>query len=201
MVNIDFNKLKRSEKYYLMTSAVVPRPIAVVSTMNETGTDNLASFSYFNAVSSEPAILMFVVTHGRDGHKKDTLVNVERTREFVIHIAQADQVKMVDQTGEALPYGESEREKLGLHQTASTWIATPRVTEFKVAFECVLEKLVEVGASTVVFGRILGAHVDPSLLLHDPATGNALPRLDSHLLDPLARMDRNYGKTMMISDD
>jgi flavin reductase (DIM6/NTAB) family NADH-FMN oxidoreductase RutF len=200
MVNVDFDTLKKSEKYYLMTSTIVPRPIAVVSTLNETGTDNLASFSYFNAVSSEPAIVMFSVTHGRDGHKKDTLVNIERMQEFVIHIAQADQVSLVERSGETLPYDESEREKLGLTQIPSTWIKTPRVKEFKVAYECVLEKLVVVGSSTVVFGRILGAHISKSVLLQDPVTGGFQLRADSYLLDPLARMDRDYGKTVAISD-
>jgi len=194
MVNIDFSQLKRSEKYYFMTSTIVPRPIAVVGTRNESGNDNLASFSYFNAVSSEPPILMFVVTHGRNGAKKDTLVNIERTHEFVVHIAQSDQFKEVDETGEALPYGMSEREKLGLHLSPSTWIKTPRVTEFKVAYECTLEKLVELDSSTVVFGRILGAHVERSLLLRDPESGLPIPRVDSIALDPLARMDRGYGK-------
>lgn len=200
MKDIDFAHLRKSEKYYLMTSTIVPRPIAVVATMNADGGDNLASFSYFNAISSEPAIIMFSVTHGRDGHKKDTLVNIELMKEFVLHIAQADQMHVVDHTGESLPYGESERKKLGLHQTPSKWIKTPRVTEFKVAYECVLEKLLDIGSSTVVFGRILGAHVASDILLHDPATNGLLLRADSHLLNPLARMDRGYGKTGPVSE-
>jgi flavin reductase (DIM6/NTAB) family NADH-FMN oxidoreductase RutF len=194
MKSIPLDQLKRSEKYFLMTSTIVPRPIAVVSSINENGTDNLAAFSYFNAVSTEPAIIMFSITHKKDASKKDTLVNIERENEFVIHIAQANQMQIVDQTGESLPYGQSEREKLGLTTTASTWIKTPRVKEFKVALECKLEKLLEVGSSTVVFGRIIGAHLDETLLLPDPMTGEKTPRVDTHALDPLARMDRDYGK-------
>lgn len=194
MKSVHIDELKRSEKYYLMTSTIVPRPIAVVSSLNENGSDNLASFSYFNAVSTEPSIIMFSITHKKDASKKDTLVNIEREKEFVIHIAQANQVKIVDQTGESLPYGESERAKLGLTATPSTWIKTPRVKEFKVALECRLEKLLEVGSSTVVFGRIVGAHIDESLLLQDSATGALTSRVDTHVLDPLARMDRDYGK-------
>lgn len=198
MKTIHLDDLKRAEKYFLMTSTIVPRPIAVVSTLNDDGTDNLAAFSYFNAVSTEPPCIMFSVTHSKNG-KKDTLVNIERTREFVIHIAQADQVKIVDQTGEALPYGESERKKLGLTQSPSTWIKTPRVNEFKVAMECTLESFSEVGGNTVVFGKIVGIHIDESLLLEDPTTGEKIPRADSYALNPLARMDRDYGTSQKNS--
>ena len=187
MVSVKLDDLKRSQKYYLMTSTIVPRPIAVVGTLNADGSDNLASFSYFNAVSTDPPCIMFSVTHHRDG-RKDTLVNVERNKEFVLHIAQADQVKVVDDTGHSHPYGVSEREKLGLTLQPSTWIQTPRVTEFKVALECILEKLIDVGGNTMVIGRIIGAHLDEKILLDGEI------RADSTLLDPLARMDRNYGK-------
>lgn len=193
MKSILLDDLKRTEKYFLMTSTIVPRPIAVVGTLNENGTDNLAAFSYFNAVSTEPPCVMFSVTQTRTG-KKDTLINVEREKEFVIHIAEASQVSIVDQTGESLPYGESERSKLGLTLTPSKWIRTPRVTEFKVAFECILEKLVDVGGNTIVIGRIQGVQLDESLLQQDPSTGQAIPRIDSHRLNPLARMDRDYGR-------
>lgn len=194
---IHFDDLERAQKYFLMTSTIVPRPIAVVGTLNKDGTDNLAAFSYFNAVSSEPPCILFSVTPSRTG-KKDTLVNIEREREFVVHIAQASQVKIVDQTGESLPYGESERAKLGLTLKKSDWIKTPRTAEFKVAYECVLEKFVEVGKSTLVIGRILGAHVDEDLLQSDPDSGKKIPRVDSHRLDPLARMDRDYGKVTSV---
>jgi flavin reductase (DIM6/NTAB) family NADH-FMN oxidoreductase RutF len=192
--SIKLDELDRKDQYFLMTSTIVPRPIALVATLNDDGTDNLAAFSYFNAVSTEPPCIMFSISHGRDGKKKDTYVNVLREKEFVIHIAQSDQVKLVDQTGEALPYGQSERAKLGLSQTASTWIKTPRVTEFKVAIECVLEKSVDIGGNTIIIGKILGAHLDESILQKDSVTGQFIPRADSDALDPLARMDRGYGK-------
>ena len=188
--------LKRAEKYFLMSSTIVPRPIAVVSTLNDDGTDNLAAFSYFNAISTEPPCVMFSITHGREGKKKDTQINIEREKEFVIHISQSAQMELVDQTGETLPYGQSEREKLGLTQVPSKWIRTPRVAEFKVAFECVLEKMVDIGSNTVVFGRIVGAHYDESVLQKDPTTGQVIPRADAYALDPLARMDKDYGKVV-----
>jgi flavin reductase (DIM6/NTAB) family NADH-FMN oxidoreductase RutF len=196
MKSFQLDDLKRAEKYFLMSSTIVPRPIAMVSTLNDDGTDNLAAFSYFNAVSTEPPCVMFSITHGRDGKKKDTQINIEREKEFVIHIAQSAQMLQVDQTGESLPYGESEREKLGLTQAPSKWIRTPRVAEFKVVFECVLEKMLDIGSNTIVFGRILGAHYDESVLQKDPTTGQIIPRADAYALDPLARMDKDYGKVI-----
>lgn len=192
--SIKLDDLDRKDQYFLMTSTIVPRPIALVATLNVDGTDNLAAFSYFNAVSTEPPCIMFSISHGRDGMKKDTYVNALREKEFVIHIAQSDQVKEVDQTGESLPYGQSERAKLGLTQIPSTWIRTPRVAEFKVAFECVLEKSIDIGGNTIMIGKILGAHLDESILQKDSVTGQFIPRADSDALDPLARMDRGYGK-------
>lgn len=185
-VALSFDDLKRSEKYFMMVSSILPRPIAVVGTLNRDGTDNLASFSYFNAVSSDPPCLMFSITGKKDG-KKDTLINIEERKEFVVHIASAEQKDLVHATGEDLPYGVSEREKIGLSVSAGQWIKTPRVNEFPIAYECVLEKLVEVGNNVVVIGRILGVHYREELKHADEHKFNPT------LLNPLARMEPGYG--------
>jgi flavin reductase (DIM6/NTAB) family NADH-FMN oxidoreductase RutF len=186
MLPIAFDDLKRHEKYFLLVSTVLPRPIAIVSTLNDNGTDNLASFSYFNVVSSDPPCLMISVSAKRTG-KKDTLINIEREKEFVIHVGSAEQKDLIHLTGEDLPYGQSEREKIGLTLSPSTWIKTPRVSEFPVAYECVLEKIVEIGNSHVVFGRILGGHIREDLKVGDEW------KVDGTLLNPLARMEPGYG--------
>lgn len=186
---IDFAAIPRSERYYLMTSTIIPRPIAVVATTDLNGNDNLAPFSYFNAVSSDPPCLMFSVTNKRDGSKKDTLKNIELSKEFVIHISVASQKEIIDQISDDLPYGQSERAKQGLTLTPSTWIKTQRVKEFPIAYECVLEKLIEFGANTVVFGKILGAHVEEKLLEAGPKL-----HVSPFLLDPLSRLGQDYAK-------
>jgi flavin reductase (DIM6/NTAB) family NADH-FMN oxidoreductase RutF len=186
MISVAFDDLKRSEKYFMLVSTVLPRPIAIVSTLNDGGTDNLASFSYFNVVSSEPPCLMFSITSKKSG-KKDTLINVEREKEFVIHIGSADQKEPIHHTGEDLPYGQSEREKIGLTLAPSTWIKTPRVAEFPIAYECVLERIIEIGNNQVVFGRILGAHIREDLKIPNEW------KVNGTLLNPLARMEPGYG--------
>ena len=189
---IDFSKLSVPEIYHLVTSMVVPRPIAVVGTQNENGSDNLAPFSYFNMVSSNPPCLMVSIGKKRDGTKKDTQINIENNKNFVVHLATVQQVNWVEEAGDAIPYGESEREKLGLTLTPSTWIKTPRVKEFKIAFECELYQSIEIGPNTVIFGKILGTHYASELQLPNEK------KIDSYLLDPLARMARDYGRTSKI---
>lgn len=191
-VSVKFDDLKKSDRYYFMTSTIVPRPIAVVLTQDEQGRDNLAPFSYFNAVSSDPPCVMFSMGKKRDRlsgqlNEKDTLQNILKTREFTVHISQASQLAIVDASGEELAYGQSEREKLGLTLAPSTWIRVPRVLEFPVAYECVLETTVELGANTMVIGRVLGAHLRKDLRAGDEW------RADFERLDPLARLGREYG--------
>jgi flavin reductase (DIM6/NTAB) family NADH-FMN oxidoreductase RutF len=190
--SVKFDNLSRAERYYFMTSTIVPRPIAIVGTQDEQGRDNLAPFSYFNAVSSDPACVMFSMGKKRDRQSgalnpKDTLANILKHPEFVVHIAHASQVGIVDAAGEELEYGESERAKLGLTLVDSTWIKIHRVLEFPVAMECVLEKTVEFGTNTMVIGRVLGAHLREDLKL------DGKWEADFSKLDPLARLAREYG--------
>src|ERR1035437_1917972 len=84
---VDFGSLDIKHVYRLMTDAVVPRPIAFVSTLGSGGSRNLSPFSYFNAVCSDPPAVMFSVTPKRDGEPKDTLRNILETREFVVNSA------------------------------------------------------------------------------------------------------------------
>ncbi len=193
--SIDFSELSKSERYFFMTSAIVPRPIAVVSTLNPNGIDNLAPFSYFNAVSSDPPCLMFSVSQKRDRTtgtliEKDTLRNIRHLPEFVVHLAHATQLDWVDSTGDDLPFGESERKKLGLHLAPSRWVQVPRVVEFPIALECRLEKLVDLNGTTIVIGRILGVHYRADL--REPPKAEHDHRIDVQQLNPLARLGRRY---------
>jgi flavin reductase (DIM6/NTAB) family NADH-FMN oxidoreductase RutF len=196
-ISIPFDSLSRSDRYHFMTSTIVPRPIAVVATQDSQGRDNLAPFSYFNAVSSDPACLMFSMGKKRDPNtkallEKDTLRNIRLNSEFVVHIAHASQVGWVEAASEELEYGQSERAQLGLTQAPSKWIRVPRIVEFPVAFECRLNQFVEMGANTMVIGEILGAHLQPDLKV--PSEWRA----DFKKLDPLARLGREYGRIQIL---
>ena len=196
--SVKFDDLKRSERYFFMTSTIVPRPIAVVATIDEQGRDNLAPFSYFNAVSSDPPCVMFSMGRKRNPATgveslKDTLTNILKHPEFVVHIAQASQMSVVENSSEELDYGVSERAKLGLTLAPSKWIKVLRVVEFPVAFECKLERTIELGSNTLVIGQVLGAHIREDIQI--PGEWRA----DFAKLDPLARLGREYGSIAPIS--
>lgn len=171
--------------YSLMIGGIVPRPIAWISTRSAKGELNLAPFSFFMGVSSRPPCLAFSVTRKRDGDKKDTLLNIEATSDFVVNSAQEEMADSVNQTSAEYPYGVSEFEKIGLTPLASIRVSPPRVAESAVQMECRLEKLVEIGdgglgSSVIVVGRIVQIHVDTRVLREGT--------IDIHALKPLSRL-------------
>src|SRR5688572_9716025 len=100
--------------YHALVGIVTPRPIAWVTTIDPAGRVNLAPFSFFNAFGSNPPVVVFSPTLRRDGSKKDTLLNVEATGEFVIHAAVARLAELVNRSSAELPSGQSEVEYCGL---------------------------------------------------------------------------------------
>ena len=147
-MEISFSELKSSQIYHLMIQTVVPRPIAWVLTKNIGGSYNLAPFSYFNAISSAPPILMFStgkkMGEKEKGEKKDTWKNIEREGEFVVLIPSVAQAQAVSGTAKELAFGESEVTDLGLEMVDFTdgW---QRPKGSKVAYHCQLERILEIG--------------------------------------------------------
>jgi len=171
--------------YRLLVSAIVPRPIAFVSTISPNGVTNLAPFSYFMGVSSSPPCLAISVARKADGTKKDTLLNIESTGEFVVNSSQASFSDQVNAAATGFPYGVSEFTEIGLHSMPSVWVRPPRVEESAIHMECKTEKIVELGgdepgAVSLVIGRVIGIHVDQSVMTDDT--------IDYAKLDPLARL-------------
>lgn len=192
MKSFEISKMDVGPIYRLMISALVPRPIAWVSTVSPEGKGNLAPFSYFNAVSSEPATLVFSCAVKPGGHKKDTLINIEKTRQFVVNLASVDLLPQVNQSSAEYPYGVDELEKVGLTALASTLVKPHRVKEAPVQLECELYDTLQVGdgapgSATLVVGRILMIHVNDQILGADGA-------IDEKLLNPLTRLGgQRYG--------
>ncbi|HEX2852552.1 MAG TPA: flavin reductase family protein [Opitutaceae bacterium] len=165
---LDFASLPARDAYGWMTSTILPRPIAWVSTVSGAGVTNLAPFSFFQGVTSSPPTLMFVPVNLRDGTKKDTVRNLEQVPEFVVNLVSFSLAEKMNATSALLPYGESEFGKFGVASAPSDRIRPPRVAAAPVSFECVLDRIVLVGegplAANVVFGRILVAHIDDAVL-------------------------------------
>jgi flavin reductase (DIM6/NTAB) family NADH-FMN oxidoreductase RutF len=192
-MHLNFAALQPRVAYTWMTTTILPRPIAWVSTISADGKKNLAPFSFFQAITANPPTLMFVPVNNREGLPKDTLRNIEATREFVVNIVPFALAEVMNACSALLPYGESEFEAFGIEATPSTQVRPPRVAAAPAAFECVLHSITRIGegagAANVVFGRILGMHVAEGVLGAD-----GFP--DAAKLDLVGRLGReDYART------
>jgi flavin reductase (DIM6/NTAB) family NADH-FMN oxidoreductase RutF len=147
---------------------VTPRPIAWVTTLSPNGTVNLAPFSFFNAFGANPPVVVFSPTLRRDGSKKDTLLNLERHGEFVVHTAVAPLAETVNLTSKEIPHGQSEVELAGLTAVPSAKVKPPRIQEAPTAMECVVKQIIPCGtgpiAANLVIGEVVMIHVADEVL-------------------------------------
>src|SRR5438132_867792 len=146
--------------YKLLISSVVPRPIAWVSSVDAAGVRNLAPFSYFMAITDDPPTIAFSSSFhgaGTDG-KKDTLRNVEATREFVVNVVDDALAAQMNLTSGEYPPEVDEFELAGLAVAPATRVQPPRVAEAPIAMECRLDRIVPVGRANLVLGRIVDVH-------------------------------------------
>jgi len=168
--------------YHLVTSTVIPRPIGWASTVNKSGARNLAPFSFFNAVSGDPPILMISVGQ-REGRAKDTLGNITETGEFVLNIVSEAVAQQMNLTsGNYLP-DVDEFALSGLTPLRSVKVKAPRVAEASVSMECVLTQTVPLPRSeyTVILGEVVYFHIDDAIL-------DERGRVDPLKLAPVARL-------------
>lgn len=175
------------ELYPLLTSSVIPRPIAWVSTLAEEGHINLAPFSYFNLVSSRPPILM-VSVGARDGVPKDTAINILREKNFVVHLVSEPWLEAMNQTAADVESNVSEVEMTGLTPVDSTLIQTPGIKEARVRLECAYDQHIDYPHSTIIFGHIKMIHIDDDVL-----DGSLV---DPEKLAPIGRLGRNDYTTL-----
>ena len=186
--DIDPGELGHGRFYKVLTSVVVPRPIAWVSTRSTAGVDNLAPHSFFTVSCVDPPMVQFTSVG-----KKDSLRNATETGEFVVCLANEAMFEAINATGTNIPAEVSEFAEVGLTAEPSLTVAPPRVAESPVALECRLEQALELGDSTVVIGRVLHAAIDADVFETD-ARGHSLPAIDR--LRPLARLGRNEWSTI-----
>ncbi len=153
-VEIDFSSIGAYQRYKLMASLIVPRPIALITTVGADGTVNAAPFSMFNMLGEEPPIVMVSINRLHDGRLKDTAANILRTGEFVVHLTDEAMVAQMHACGDSLPPSSSELAHAGLTATPSKTVAPPRIVEAPVAFECVLHEKLETESRYVFIGRV-----------------------------------------------
>jgi flavin reductase (DIM6/NTAB) family NADH-FMN oxidoreductase RutF len=154
--------------YKLMIGVIVPRPIAFVSSASPDGVLNLAPFSFFTGISANPPVICFCpMVRASDGLTKDTLKNIESTREFVVNIVSEDFVEPMNVCSTEFPPEVNEFEKSGLTPIPSDLVKPPRVKESRVNLECRLVQIVTVSSKplggSIVLGEVLRFHVDDRL--------------------------------------
>lgn len=152
------------ERYKVLTSFILPRPIAWVTTLGPTGVVNAAPFSFFNAFCEDPPLCMFAANRKPNGEDKDTFLNIQRTGEFVVNIADEPLAKAMHESSGDFPPDIGEPDYLGLKLAPSTRIAVPRLAEIPWAMECKLWKLIDVNDDRrLIMGEGIHFHIRDEL--------------------------------------
>jgi len=163
-IPVDLEAISHRERYQLLTSLVVPRPIGWISTWNDTGTPNLAPFSYFTALAASPMLVGVSIGHRPDG-PKDTLVNVRSKGAFCVNVVTEDLLEAMNATSASVAYGVDEFELARLEPAASRRVDAPYVAASPAVLECEVSKEVPLDGApnTLVIGRVVGILLDPGL--------------------------------------
>lgn len=180
-MQIDFTALTAQQCYKLMVNLIVPRPIALVTTLSPGGVVNAAPFSVFNMVGEDPPLVMVSINKLPGGAFKDTARNILAQREFVVHIADEASAAAMDATAAELPADVSEIDVAGFTVAPSVDVKPPRIVEVPVAFECTLHETMESESRYVFFGRIMRLHAREGLVDLDSM------RVDLNAFAPVGR--------------
>ena len=182
----DPKKLTFQQTHKLMIGSIIPRPIAFVATTNNEKINNIAPFSYFNGVCSNPPTIMFApARRGWDGKEKDTLVNIRETKEFTINIVSESFAQQMVECSTDFDSKVDEFDVSGLNIAKSKKILPPRLKEAKISFECKLNQIVEIGdgkagSGFIVIGSIVLFHIEDEIITND--------KIDVQKLNPIGRL-------------
>lgn len=216
-MQLDPAVLAPQDRYKLMIGCIVPRPIAWVSTCSAIGQPNLAPFSFFCGVGSDPMTLAFCPANTANGQEKDSLRNAKPiteggTGEFVVNIVPESLAAQMAASAEPLPFGESEFALAKLTPAPSTVVRPPRVLESPVSFECRTLQVIRTSpgrpsGGNLVLGEVVFVHIhddvfaDPMRLHIDPAKLRAIGRMGGNGYcrtgDPITRFDMPMGRAAL----
>ena len=166
-MQVDPGNLDIKDSYRLLVSAVVPRPIAWVSTVGEDGVFNLAPFSIFTLICPRPALIGLGIGRTKDGQKKDTLRNIESTGEFVINVVDETLAETMNVTAAAYPGDVDEFKEAGMTPAKADLVRAPMVGESPLNMECRLVQILEFGEVprnvSFIIGEVLRVHIKDEL--------------------------------------
>ena len=179
--------------HHLLAGAVVPRPIALVSTIGENGVYNVAPLSSISIASVKPPLLSFSLSTRRrkDGEKKDTLRNIEFRKEFVVNVPVVESMaEAMNRSGAEYPDHVSEFQETGLTAVMAERVYAPMVAESPVSFECRLVQILEFGehpsVSSLVIGEVVMAHIKDEFYAKGQLQSNQMHAV-GRLLEPYCR--------------
>lgn len=184
---IDPSTLTKKEMYKLLIGTVVPRPIAWVSTVNVKGEQNLAPFSFYNVVCTEPAMLAFSVGPSkpeRGGAEKDTLANIRETKQFVINLVTLPLAEAMHISSYPFSPADNEFDKTSLTPIPSEKVRAPRVKESPIQMECELDQIIPLGKDHLVIGSLVCYHIEDQYYLDG--------KVDVEKLQVVGRLAGNY---------
>ena len=181
MKGINPNQLSDIQNYKLLSGSVIPRPIAFVTSEDEKGNLNGAPFSFFNVVNNKPPMIA-IAAQRSNGKRKDTAINIEKTKEFVVHITDEFNIEDINETAAPLKYEDNELERTSLTLISSSIIR----------FECKLDQMIQLGTKNdgadLIIGEVVMYHINEDVYFEDS-------KIDFNQLKPVARLaGNNYSK-------
>ena len=162
-MELDLEGQLADRAYPILASLLVPRPIALVTTIGPEGKVNAAPFSFFNVLGADPPIVAVAPGDRDDGTPKDTARNIRLTHEFVVNLADEDPAEAMNKCAASLPYGEDELPHAGLHPSPSSSVKPPRIAEAPVSLECKEWGTLHIGDNRVVIGLVKRIHLRDEL--------------------------------------
>ncbi|MGH1815691.1 flavin reductase family protein [Enterococcus casseliflavus] len=189
---LDPKDLTQRENYKLLIGSIIPRPVAVVSTQSTDGIVNIAPFSFFNIVSSEPVILSLAIQR-KEGELKDTARNLLATKEAVVHILDQTNVQEANKTAALLPADQSELTVSGFTTTASKTIAVPGLNEASVRLETILHQHIPIKKDQQITADLLLLEVVGYQVAEDVYQDG---KIDPHALQAVSRLAGNSYATI-----
>lgn len=166
-MDLDLNALPTGERYKLLCGLVVPRPIALVTTLDNKGTANAAPFSFFNVISHDPPMVVLGIDRREDGRPKDTLTNIQQTGEFVMNLVSETIAVPMNACATDFPPGHDEIAEVGFTALPSKIVRPPRIGQSPISLECRLARDLEFGAEGqrhIILGDIVQVHVEDDVV-------------------------------------
>ncbi|MFT3964366.1 MAG: flavin reductase family protein [Sphingobium sp.] len=163
-MEFDFAQLSTADRYKLMSSSIVPRPIAWVTTRSADGFGNAAPYSFFNMMAADPPMVVLGMMRRPDGTHKDSAANILATGEFVVNLVRHADAPAMNFTCIDAPPGFDEAEAAGLTLAPSSAVRPERIASAPVAMECRLYQAIEAGQATIALGEVLRFHIQDDLI-------------------------------------